>query len=220
MPFPITRGLGSLGDGSLSALLTTSGYGSPGASPSPCPGFSLLALNVYVDHLDLVFSTNVALSAYALNPGNWSISTLTSYPMSVVSVSAPGGPTVTLGVTEGQSGSLYTLHMPLVGINDLSSNPYPGPYVQNFYAVGVGPAIQIAFAPDGINVQCIFNEPVLASEAVIAANYVITGSGGLTVYSVVQETANSYLLSTSQQTPGASYLLTVSNIHDLHGNPI
>lgn len=219
MPFPITRGLGSDGTGSLSALLTTGGYSDPGPSSNPCLAFSLISLSVYFDHLALLFSTNIELDAYALTPANWPITTLSAFPMSVTSVSY-SGPTVTLAITQGQGGTLYTLGLPLTGITDLSLNPYPGPYVQNFYAVAETFDISLAQAVDGVTVRCIFNVPVLLTDALIAANYVITLNGGLIVYSVVQETANSFLLTTSPQIPGATYDLTVSNVHDLHGNLI
>ncbi len=220
MPFPITRGLGSLGDGSLSALLTTGGYGQPAPNVNPCAAFTLLALNVFQNHLNLVFSTNIVLGAFAATPANWSIANIGGgYPMTITGVSV-SGPTVTLDVTEGTGGDLYELFIPLTGINDTMANPYPGPFTQNFYAVAAGPVIQLAFAEDGITVRCIFNVPVVMSEAAIVANYVITGSGGLSVLAVTVETANSVLLTTSIQTPSASYLLTVSNIHDIYGNPI
>lgn len=220
MPFPITRGLGSDGSGSQSALLVTGGYSDPGPSMNPCLAFSLISLSVYFDHLALLFSTNILLDAYALTPSNWPISTLSAFPMNVTSVSV-SGPTVTLGITQGQGGTLYTLGIPLTGITDVSLNPYPGPYVQNFFAVSETFDIQLAQAVDGITVRCIFNVPVLLTDALIVANYVITGVPlGLTVYAVVQETANSFLLTTSPQVPGQTYDLTVSNVHDLHGNLI
>lgn len=223
MAFPITRGLGSLNDGSLSTLLITGGYGEPGSGGNPCNVFNLVSLSVYQTHLDLLFSTNIELSPFAANPANWSIVPISigAHPMTITGVSV-AGPTVTLTVTEGTGGDLYTLNIPLVGITDttMALNPYPGPYAQNFYAVATGPAISLAYAPDGINVRVIFNVPVVMAEAAIAANYVITGSGGLTVTAATVETANSVLLTTSLQTPGASYTLTVSNIHDIYGNPI
>jgi hypothetical protein len=222
VPFPITKGLGSMGDSSLSALLTTSGYGEPGSGGNPCNIFNLVTVNVFQTDLDLLFSTNIQLSPYAANPANWSIESLGSgVAMNVTAVSY-SGPTIHLTVTEGTDGQLYKLNIPTVGITDttMALDPYPGPYTQNFYAVASGPVISLAYAPDGLQVQVIFNVPVVVSEALVAANYVITGGAGLTVFSVTQETANSYLLATSLQIPGFSYTLTVSNIHDIYGNPI
>jgi hypothetical protein len=73
---------------------------------------------------------------------------------------------------------------------------------------------------DGTVLNVIYSEPVVVSEALVAANYAITGSGGLNVLSVERVSDTTYRVTTTLQSPGASYTLTVSNVHDLNGNLI
>lgn len=221
MPFPITKGLGSQGDGSSSALLTTQGYGDPGAPSGNCFAFSLILVETYADRLELVFSANIQATGPAALPSQWPITTTTPGAiLPVVQSVVVVGPRIKLFMTEALGGVTYTLHIPAVGIIDFSNNPYPGPYTTNFVAVGIPPFVALAGAEDGFHVKVIFSEAVVESEALTAANYAITGGSGLTVFEVFKETDLVYKLRTSLQSVGQSYTVTVSNIHDLQGNLI
>ncbi len=221
MPFPITKGFGAQGDSSGSGLAVTLGYGDPGVPMGACNTFTLLLAEVYEDRIELIFSTNVQAVGPAADPAQWTVTTLAlGVPIPVVTSVVVAGPRIKLFYTEARTGILYTLHFPVVGIKDLSLNPYPGPFTYDFTGLGINPFVSLAGAEDGYHVKVIFSEQVVVAEALIPANYAITGGGGLTVFEVTQETALVYRLRTSLQTPGQSYLLTVSNIHDLQGNLI
>lgn len=216
MPFPVTKGYGSQGDGSGSGLASTSGFGDPAGTGA---GFTILLIEAYPDRLELVFSTNVALFGPALVPAQWTVTTgVSGAPVPVVTSVVVAGPRVKLYHTEARTGVLYTLALPVVGIQNLFSDPYGGPFTSNFTGVGIVPFVVVAGAGDGFSVKVIFSEPVEPSDALIPSNYVITGSGGLTVFEVTQENATIFNLRTSLQQVGAAYTLTVSNVRDLQGN--
>jgi len=80
------------------------------------------------------------------------------------------------------------------------------------------PSVSSVVVLDAFRIRVIYSEPVVSSEALIAGNYGFTA--GLVATSVSEESSSSYIVSTSQQTPGQSYTLTVSNVHDLNGNLI
>lgn len=220
MPFPITKGFGSQGDGTSSALVSTMGYGDPGPA-GPCSTFALLLAEIYEDRIELIFSVPVAVAGPAAVGAGWPITTLVSgAPIPTVTSVQVVGPRIKLFTTEARTGVLYTLNFPIVGLTDMSSNPYSGPFTYNFLGNGIEPYVSLAGAEDGYHVKVIFSEPVVVAEALIPANYVITGGAGLTVFEVTQETAQSFILRTSLQTVGQTYTVTVSNVHDLQGNLI
>jgi len=217
MPFPITLGYGSQGDGSGSGLASIQGLGSPGNATT----FSLYLTEVYTDRIELVFSTNVQASGPALVPSQWVITTgVLGAPIPVVSSVVVAGPRIKLYYSEGRTGVLYSLAIPVVGVQDLSSNLFPGPFTTTFTGVGQPPFVLVAGSGDGFSVRVIFSEPVALPEATVATNYVITGGAGLTVFSVTQVNSQIYDLKTSLQVVGQTYTLTVSNIKDLLGNLI
>lgn len=221
MPFPITKGYGSQGDASGSGLASIQGYGDPGIPLGACNTFTLLLGEVYADRIELIFSTNVQVVGPAAVPAQWVVTSLAvGVPIPQVTSVVVVGPRIKLFYTEAKTGVLYTLNFPVVGVKDLSSNPYPGPFTYAFTGLGVNPFVSLAGADDGYHVKVIYSEPVVVAEALNPANYSITGGGGLVVFEVTQETALVYRLRTSLQTVGQDYLLTVSNIHDLQGNPI
>lgn len=82
----------------------------------------------------------------------------------------------------------------------------------------VAPVVYSASSQNGTTVIVIFSEPVVSSEALVAENY--TFDGGLTSVSVGQVSETAYQVTTTAQTPGTSYTVTVSNVHDLNGNLI
>lgn len=219
MPFPITKGFGSQGDGSSSGLTSTQGYGDP-AAPGGA-GFTLLLIEVYPDRLELVFSTNVQVTGPAALPAQWTVTTgVSGAPIPIVTDVVVAGPRIKLYHTEERTGVLYLLNLPAVGIKNLANDLYAGPFSAAYTGVGIVPYLLVAGSDDGYHVKVIFSEPVVVSEALIPGNYVITGGAGLTVYEVTQENATIFELRTSLQVVGQSYLLTVSNVHDLQGNLI
>jgi hypothetical protein len=97
---------------------------------------------------------------------------------------------------------------------------YDGSFAIPFIAVAQPPTIIAAEPLDGTHLRVIFSESVMDVDALIAANYVITGGGGLTVSAVVKESDRFYVLTTSEQIPGQSYTITVNNIRDQKQNPV
>lgn len=71
---------------------------------------------------------------------------------------------------------------------------------------------------DAFTIRVIYSEPVEESGALVSTNY--TFDNGLTASAVAKESDNTYMVTTSQQTSGISYTLTVSNVQDLFGNTI
>jgi hypothetical protein len=83
------------------------------------------------------------------------------------------------------------------------------------------PVIISAVAPRRNAVVVTFSEPVVMTTAGNGAlnigNYRIDG---LLVISVTQQSDRAVIITTSTQTPGTVYPLTVLNVEDLNGNPI
>lgn len=218
MPLLITKGFGKLNDGSSAELVTTQGYGGPGPAAA-CTPFNLLSSESYADRVELIFDANVALIGPAALPSGWTITTTgLNIPMTVNSIQVVG-PRVKLFVSEGSSGGIYTINLPFVGLRDTpTNNLYQGPFTYNFTATGIAPFITIATSLDAFRVQVNYSEPVVVADALVVGNYSITPS--ITIFSVVQNSPISYTLTTSQQTPGTSYTITVTNVRDLQNNPV
>jgi hypothetical protein len=68
---------------------------------------------------------------------------------------------------------------------------------------------------DAFAVRVVFSEGMNPLEAVLTANYSFTG--GLVASEIVRESDTTYRVATSEQSPGATYTLTVSNVHSLVG---
>jgi hypothetical protein len=64
------------------------------------------------------------------------------------------------------------------------------------------------------------SNPSFTSSALNPANYALVGAGSPTVVGVSQVNSSTVDLSTTTQTVGASYTLTISNVKDLNGNVI
>ena len=199
-------------------LIVTQGYGNGGGGGGGGggPAFTLTTVNVFEDRLEAVFSTTMQVQGLAAVPANWYITSLTpAVPIPVVASIIVAGNTIKLYTTEARTGVAYILNFPLLGIKSTLNDDYMGPWTYNYVGNGIEPFVSLAAAEDGFHVQVIFSESVLESEALIAGNYNIPG---LTVYGVSKITDLVYLLTTSLQTVGASYTVTVSNIHDGQGN--
>jgi hypothetical protein len=184
-------------------------------------GPTLLSVTPYVDRIELSFDSNIILSGPALTPAQWPITAAT--PGTIVpTVTSIGvvGSTVTLYTTECTGGAVYYLHIPASGVTDFTFATFGGPWIHLYVGVGAAPFVALASAQDALHAKVIFSEAVVEAEALVAANYIITGGAGLTVYNVTKETDLVYVLTTSLQVVGQSYTVTVSNIHDMYGNLI
>jgi hypothetical protein len=215
MPLIITKGLGSLGDGSSSGLLCIQGWGSPGAGTT----ITLASTEVYGNRMELVFSVSVQAIGPAALPENWTITSSTpGAPIPTVTSVQVSGVRIILFYTEGRDGAAYTLAIPPSGIKDLSDNPYTGPFTQAFSGTGIDPFITLAQAEDALHARVIFSEAVNESDALIVGNYSIPG---LTIFAVQKESGTTiYRLTTSLQSVGITYTLTIVGIRDLQGNYI
>lgn len=217
MPLIITKGFGAPVGGASTQLLSTQGFGGPGANAA-CTPFNLLSSEVYTDRVELIFDQNINLIGPAALASGWTIDTVNpNIPITVNSIQVVG-PRVKLFISEGSTGGIYTINIPLVGVRDTSNNLYQGPFTYNFTAVGVPPFIAIAISQDAYHVQVNFSEPVVVTDALNTANYGVVPS--LTIFSVVQNSPISFTLTTSAQSPGQSYTITANNIKDLQNNPI
>jgi hypothetical protein len=196
----------------------TQGYGSDGNSGGS--GFEVTAITPGAAYLDLQFTGNVAaLTMQAADPAYWVFGT--TGPVAITATSlAVSTNTVRVYHTEPHAGDLYTLTMPLNGLRSTLGETYGGDDVLAFTAVAQAPTIFMAQSVDSRTLRIIFTESVVGADALDTANWTITGSGGLAVLGVTQETTREYLLTTSPQTAGASYTVTAYNIRDLALNPV
>ena len=64
----------------------------------------------------------------------------------------------------------------------------------------------------------VFDQPVQAASAQVAANY--TGSGGLTISGARLQGDRTVVLTTSAQTEGQAYTITVANVQNSGGKPV
>lgn len=80
------------------------------------------------------------------------------------------------------------------------------------------PEVEGVEAPEGRLLIVTFSEAVVEAEALDPANYSL--DNGLVVLDLEKISASQYRITTSLQTPGLSYNLTVSGVHDLSGNLI
>lgn len=193
-------------------LVITKGYGAGGSAAL----LLVTAVTGGILEVRITFNAAPVLVGFATDPANWIITGPDTVTVSAVTTD---GNDVVLTTTEQTTGATYTVTIP-PSIANTDGVIYVGTNSFNFTGVGDPPFVAMAAGIDGFHVKVIFSEPVVESEALVPSNYVITGSGGLTVSDVEKETDLVYILTTSLQTVGASYTLTVSNIHDLYGNLI
>lgn len=197
----ITEGLGgTVGGGGGGGLFQVT---------SVVPSTTSIAINL---------NGGVTLASLASSGANWSISATTGVPMIVTGVNAAGS-TITLTVTQGTNGAVYTINIPNGVIRTSDSAPLVPPYQQNFFATGTAPTVLSIIRSDARRFEVVFSTNMLESEALTKANYGIAPP--LTVAGVTKVQGNTYQVSTSEaQVPGQSYMVTVSNVHDLFGNLI
>lgn len=207
MAYIVARGLGS--------TLVTEGY-AEGYTPSPCPGtMTWVSTTVYPNRVDLTFSGNTLLLGDVADYTQYSI-TGGTVPVTVTSIEAVGA-ILRVHTTEPKHGESLTLTIPTMTLKDTSLNIYYGPFSFVYTSVGVAPYIALAASLGGHSLKVIYSEPVVAADALDIANYSIPG---LTVLGAAYETDSVYILTTSLQTPGTSYTVTVTNVRDLKNNPV
>lgn len=199
MPGLITEGLGQSGGGGSGLLQIT----------SVVPSVNSIAINL---------THNVTLASLASSGANWSISATTGVPMIITGVSAAGN-VITLIVTQGTNGAVYTINIPNGVIRTSDSAPLAPPYLQNFTATGTAPTVSSITRSDARRFEVIYSTRMLEAEALTKSNYVVAPP--LTVVGVIKIQDDTYQISTAEaQIPGQSYMVTVSNVHDLFGNLI
>lgn len=175
---------------------------------------NLLSAAANIDGISVNAVFDATIASGSLTPSLWSIPGLTIGG----GITQPTPGTVRLPVT-GMTVLPYTLDAKTGIAGSVTGNLT---YYDQFYAfTGSAPLnpiyVVIAGPTDGTHLTVIFSEVVVAEEALNPANYSIPG---LTVTDVRQETLLSYVLTTTPQNPGQTYMLTASNIHDLSGNLI
>jgi hypothetical protein len=195
--------------------LATKGYSSDvtggGAVGAP-------SVVVGINALDLVFGTNVLLTVLGADITNWAITSGTGYAISVVTVAQTSPTTIHLTTTNQTIGGTYTLNFPTGGVTDAISLVGNQAYNLAFTGIGISPSLLSAVPINPNTVRLVYNEAVKTSEALVLTNYAI--NKGLSLRSVKQESGVSFLLTTTNMTPNVLYTVTVSNIHDIAGNPV
>jgi hypothetical protein len=221
MPFLITRGLGSLEDGSGSALLSTMGLGDPGGSYVP-PGTAFLMSSVrsYYSYLIATFNMSLVADGPGLRPSAWSLTyTDPTGAEVIISLIEPyGSNAIKLYVSEQTDRVLYTLRAPEVGITSTTRLALNAPYYKTFYGSGTSPNVVASKSIDARHIDVFFTENVMDEDASDITNYSIAPT--LTIHESVKITDSVYRLTTSKQTELVDYTVTVSNIRDLAHNPI
>lgn len=198
------------------SLIVTLGLGPAGSAGS---AFSLSSVAPSATFIDLVFSAAItqitgpaaAASQYTIAP------TGAGSPITILSASIVGGG-VRLTTTEFTNGAQYKVTLPWAGFSDGANDPFQGPFEALFNGVGNSPSVVMARTVDARLMEVIYSEPVLEAEALNAANYAI--NNGLVVVSVAKISDVIYRLTTSRQVRDQAYAVTITNVHDQHGNLI
>lgn len=201
------------------SFIITEGLG-PVAAGASGVNLQIVSVTANPTSIAIVFTDNIIVAAEASVPSNWTITpTGGAGPITVIGISY-GAATITLTTTEGKIGGSYFLNIPFGIVRLADGAPLIPPYSQAFTGNGVVPIVsQIITLNDARRFDVSFSEAVVESEALVTTNYVISPT--LTVSNVTKVSDNRYTITTLEaQTPAQSYLVTVSNIHDLAGNSI
>lgn len=164
--------------------------------------------------LQVTFSEPVS-RATATDPNNYSIVTanlnLLSFALS------DDGKTVSIYTSRQQQGTTYRLSVK--GVQDLAGNTMAAR--SDLYFSGIDdqtkPTIVSATSGNNGTVVVVFSEPVDAGGAKNTANYRIDGGLKVTGATLASD-GRTVMLSTSEQSNGRTYKLTVRNVADLYGN--
>lgn len=197
------------------SLLVTLGMGAGGGGGGGA--FVLNSITPAHKQLTLNMSNTPTISGPAADPASYTLTSATGKASTVLSVTAVGN-TLVLATTEQTNGQVYTLHIPFIGLVDISATDFDGPFSPSFIAVGIAPVIQIVRSVDTRKIDVVFSEAMRSDDATTPANYSI--SPPLEIKSIEMLTDYMYRLHTSKQTVGQVYTITASNIRDLANNPI
>jgi len=160
----------------------------------------------------VIFSEDIELTS-ANTAGNYSVPGLT-----VSGGVRESGNFSIVDLTTSQHDDInYTLTV--TGVRDLDNNTIGGSNT-GVFSGDVVPSIQNVFSYDNTTVIINFSETVEQSGAQTAVNY--SFDNGLTVVSAVRDALNysKIIITTSSQTGGTGYRLTVNSISDITGNII
>jgi hypothetical protein len=199
------------------SLIVTSGLGYGGGIPGG--GFLLTSVIPASTSLDLAFTFALAqISGPAADPSQYAITPLNGGAAVTIQGAALVGGNVRLTTTEFTNGKNYRVTLPWASFNDGNSDIFQGPFFMDFVAVGTAPFVVMARSVDARLMEVVYSEAMLEVEALNPANYSI--NNGLTVSAVVKVTDVIYRLTTSRQIRDQAYSITVTNVHDQHGNLI
>lgn len=159
----------------------------------------------------------------ALNLSNYQLTTVLGVSRAVNSVSlVQGDPTIVELTLDGEmtNGVNYTVTVSNVESTDGSLiDPSYDDYT--FTGLGTAPQLVSASIQSRVVVRVTFNEAMLNNAALTnPTNYVITGNGGLAVYSVTVVDSTHVDLYVSQMEHGVTYIVEVSNVQDTAYNII
>lgn len=198
----------------MSESLSTRGY----ITDSTGGGPSTPTLVIGVNTIDVVWPSNVTLTAVGAVASNWAIAAVLGVAVTVLTSIQLNLTTTRLTTTDQTLGGSYILDIPAAAVIDpVSGNPNAF-FTVSFTGDGNVPSFVSAVPQTTTTVLVTFSEPVIVSDAINASHYSI--DNGLIVHSVAQVSATTFLLTTSETVPGVIYTATVSNIHDLAGNPV
>jgi hypothetical protein len=216
MQFLLTQGLGSAGDGTGSAMLTTVGLGSAGSAQFPaCLALTVLDVTNFGTYLIATFSNELVVSGPGLDPEEYVFTGPTEIEATSIQVVAPGH-LLRINITEQQAGGAYTVTLPSQGIMDVNSNVINGPFTSPFTGIGIPTTVQIAKSIDERTLEIVFSEAVLEEDAIIPSKYTVTPN--VTVLKAEKITDFHYRLTTTPQDINATYSVSISGIRDIHGN--
>lgn len=196
--------------------LVTMGLGPPEGSG----GGSAFVINSITPALKLVtlhLSNFPVLDGPAADPSQYILTSLTGVVATVTGVDVSGQDLI-LTTTEMTNGQSYTLHIPNQGLIDTSNDLFQGPFSPSFISVGASPGINMIRSVDVRHIDVIYSEGMNEGDATDRANYSIAPS--LQIVSIKKITDFWFQLTTSKQTIGQSYIVTVTGVRDLANNPI
>lgn len=207
---------------SLNPLFTAANFTGQGTIPSIVSATATSSSSVVV-----VFDEPMRDNAALVLPGNYNIG---GYASVVVSGVTKNSSTQVTLIVEKTMKTGETYNLTVSNVQDEAWNPIAAPgNVEPFIGVGDHPQLLSNAIPvDAWHVRIQFTKDVVGLEATDPDNYDING-GGLSIVSIVQETGDTFLITTAQQTTGLLYAITVfepgvppppDGIHDFIGNEV
>jgi hypothetical protein len=196
----------------MTQLIISQGFGGQGAAY-----LQGLSASYNASIIEIAMNDAVNLTGGALLPANWVVTNGTvTVPVYSVSLSLDQD-TVLLGVGVPPSGS-FQITIPGGVLRRSDGSLYTTPQPMPVTITEPGPTVVLARSVDARALDIVFSKPVQWADAETVANYSI--DNGLTVSAVTYVTDMVYRLTTSRQTVGTLYTVTVVNVRDLSGNSI